>query len=62
MIFRKNLESLEKSLHKTSISKSRYKEIKDNFERLINKSVENIKILSEKNKTLIDRMISIYSL
>lgn len=62
MIFQKNLETLDKSLHKTSITKSRYKEIKDNFDRLINKSIQNIKVLSEENKNLIDRMASIYSL
>jgi flagellar hook-basal body complex protein FliE len=62
MITNKNIELLESSFHKLSTDKKNHKQVKNSFEKIINNSIDNIKNIAAEDESIIDRMLSLYSL
>jgi hypothetical protein len=62
MITNKNIELLDSSFHKLSIDKKHYQKVRNSFEKAINLSIENIKNIASEDESIIDRMLSLYSL
>jgi hypothetical protein len=62
MIFTKNLETLNASYNKVYSNKKNYNEIKNSFEKVLKESRETIKQIDKDDNSIVDRLLSLYSL